>query len=62
MPGPSERGERARVITHFYRVARANFRYYFHYTPEVLDKMNIRQVVEAWEDLLYIRSKLPPTA
>jgi len=36
---------------------RAFVRYYLKYTPGVLGKMNITQLSEAFQDLMFIRSQ-----
>ncbi len=41
-----------------YRKIRANVRYHFGYTPDVLEKMTIQQLAEAWSDLQYMLQRI----
>ncbi|MBR4584197.1 MAG: hypothetical protein IKO34_10400 [Bacteroidales bacterium] len=40
---------------------RAYVRYYLKYTPDVLDKMSDRQLMEAYMDVAFVRSRRPKT-
>ncbi|MGI6290811.1 MAG: hypothetical protein ACOXZH_00060 [Bacteroidales bacterium] len=55
----SPRHARAKVLHYQYRLMRAYVRYYLKYSPDVLDKMTLEQLVEAYEDVLLVRSKKP---
>ena len=35
----------------------AYVRYYLNYTPEVLEKMTLRQLAEAFNDILFVRGR-----
>jgi hypothetical protein len=36
---------------------RSYVRYYLKYTPETLDKMTLRQLAEAYNDIVFVRSR-----
>lgn len=56
-PGPSERRDLVKGLVFQYKAARAYVRYYLKYTPEVLEKMTLEQLIEAFNDVVYVRSK-----
>lgn len=39
---------------------RAYVRYYLKYTPDVIDKMTIRQLAEAYKDVEFVRTRRNP--
>jgi hypothetical protein len=56
-PGPSERHDIVKGLSYQYRAARAYVRYYLKYTPDVLEKMTLEQLLQAFNDVVYVRSK-----
>lgn len=53
----SQRHDLARAVSYKYRLLRAYVRFYLKYTPEVLDKMTTKELVDAWSDIVFVRSK-----
>lgn len=47
------------VLIAFYRIARAYVRFFFKLSPTDMDAMTEKQLIEAWNDLQYMREKLP---
>jgi len=45
----------AASLQYQYRIMRAYVRYHLHYTPDVLDRMDVRQLAEAFEDVQFVR-------
>ena len=44
----------AAALQYQYRIMRAYVRYHLHYTPDVLDSMDVRQLAEAFEDVQFV--------
>jgi hypothetical protein len=53
----SVRHVRAKALQYEYRLMKAYVRYYLKYTPEVLKTMSIQDLVDAYNDVLYVRSR-----
>ena len=47
----------AAALQYQYRIMRAYVRYYLHYTSGELDCMSVRQLAEAFEDVLFVRKR-----
>jgi hypothetical protein len=44
-----------KVLANEYRTMRAIIRDELHYTPQVLDTMTVRQIAEAYNDIIFVR-------
>ncbi|MDR1729952.1 MAG: hypothetical protein LBR52_04750 [Prevotellaceae bacterium] len=47
----------AKAMSYQRRLMQAYVRYYLNYTPEVLEKMTLRQLAEAFNDILFVRGR-----
>ena len=47
----------AKAISYQRRLMQAYVRYYLSYTPEVLEKMTLRQLADAFNDILFVRGR-----
>jgi len=54
----SQRHDLAGAVAYKYRMMRAFVRYYLHYTPEVLERMSLAALAEAWSDILFVREQM----
>ncbi|MEA2040945.1 MAG: hypothetical protein U9N85_00140 [Bacteroidota bacterium] len=56
-PGTRERNDPAKAVIYKYRIIRAYVRYYLKYSPNVMNRMSMTELTEAFQDLLYVRSQ-----
>lgn len=47
-------------ILYQYNIMRAYVRYYLKYTPETLEKMTLKQLVQAFMDVAFVRERRSP--
>lgn len=53
------REDPARQITNWFRVARAEIRFFLKYTSRELSEMTDEQFIQAYEDVNYLKRKYP---
>ncbi len=50
----SQRHDLAGAVAYKYRLLRAYVRYYLKYPPEVLNRMTLQELAEAWNDMVFV--------